>query len=129
MRQGDILILDEPTAAIDAAAEQEILARFRDLNRGRACVLITHRFSTVRMADRIAVLHQARLVELGTHDELLARGGHHARMFHAQARGYGFPEAAWGGPFPRRSAGKSFRAPRFPGAMPRNSSAPAGRAR
>ena len=88
MRKGDVLVLDEPTASIDAEAEQEIFGRFRELDRGKTCLLVTHRFATVRMADRIAVVHEGRLCELGTHDELLGRDGRYARMFRLQAAGY-----------------------------------------
>jgi ATP-binding cassette subfamily B protein len=88
MRRGDIVVLDEPTAAIDAEAEQEIFDRFKKLDAGRTCILITHRFSTVRMADRIAVLHQGKLAELGSHEELMAKDGRYARLFRIQAAGY-----------------------------------------
>ncbi|MFP6664179.1 MAG: ABC transporter ATP-binding protein [Deltaproteobacteria bacterium] len=88
MRPSPVLILDEPTAALDAEAEAEIFNRFRELTAGRTTILITHRFSSVRMADRIAVIEGGRLTELGTHEELLAHGGTYARMFRLQAAGY-----------------------------------------
>ncbi len=88
MREGDVLVLDEPTAALDARAEYEVFLRFRDLSRGRTCLLISHRFSTVRMADRIVVLDGGRVAEAGSHDELLARGGRYAALFELQAVGY-----------------------------------------
>lgn len=88
MREAEILILDEPTAALDARAEYEVFQRFRDLSRGRSCVLISHRFSTVRMADRILVLEGGRVVEAGTHEALQARGGRYADLFELQAAGY-----------------------------------------
>jgi len=84
----ELLILDEPTAAIDAEAEHELFERFRQLAAGRAALVISHRFSTVRLADRIAVLHGGRLVELGSHRELLALDGRYAHLFRLQARGY-----------------------------------------
>ena len=83
-----LLILDEPTAAIDAAAEVALFERFRQLTEGRSAIIISHRFSTVRMADRIAVLEHGRLVELGSHDALVQSGGQYARLFTLQARGY-----------------------------------------
>ncbi|MCA9606313.1 MAG: ABC transporter ATP-binding protein, partial [Myxococcales bacterium] len=89
MREGaDILVLDEPTAALDAEAETKIFERFQALAEDRMAILISHRFSTVRMADTIAVLHEGKIVEQGSHDELLALGGRYARLFHMQARGY-----------------------------------------
>jgi len=88
MRRSKVLVLDEPTAAIDAEGEHEIFQRFGELKRDATCILITHRFSTVRMADRIVVLDQGRIVEEGTHAELMARGGLYARMFDLQAEGY-----------------------------------------
>ena len=88
MRDAQILILDEPTAALDARAEHEVFQRFTELTRGKTAVLISHRFSTVRMADRIMVLDQGRCLEIGTHEELLARGGRYAELFNLQAEGY-----------------------------------------
>jgi ATP-binding cassette subfamily B protein len=88
MREAEILVLDEPTAALDARAEFEVFQRFRDLSRGRTAVLISHRFSTVRMADRILVLEGGRVIESGTHAELQAGGGRYAELFELQAAGY-----------------------------------------
>ena len=80
MREAQLLILDEPTAALDARAEYEVFLRFSELTQGRMAVLISHRFSTVRMADRIVVLRGGELVEHGTHEELLALGGRYAEL-------------------------------------------------
>jgi len=89
MREGaDILVLDEPTAAMDAEAEATIFEHFRNLTRTRMAILISHRFSTVRMADHIVVLHGGRVVEQGSHAELVAAGGRYAHLFDLQARGY-----------------------------------------
>jgi len=88
MRDAQVLILDEPTANLDARAEYEVFLRFADLTRGRMAVLISHRFSTVRMADRILVLADGELVEQGTHQQLLALGGRYAELFELQAAGY-----------------------------------------
>ncbi len=88
MRDGAVLVLDEPTAALDARAEYEVFRRFRDLSRGRTCLIISHRFSTVRMADRIVVLEGGRVEEAGAHAELVARGGRYASLFELQAAGY-----------------------------------------
>ena len=88
MRDGEVLVLDEPTAALDAEREYAIFQRFRRLTEGKIALLISHRFSTVRMADRIAVLENGRITELGTHGELLARGGTYAHLFNLQAEGY-----------------------------------------
>ncbi|MBY0275695.1 ABC transporter ATP-binding protein/permease, partial [Candidatus Binatia bacterium] len=88
MRRSPVLVLDEPTAALDAEAEAEIFSRFRSLAAGRTAILITHRFSTARGADRIAVFDEGRLTELGTHAELIARDGRYARMFRLQAAGF-----------------------------------------
>jgi ATP-binding cassette, subfamily B, bacterial len=88
MRDAQVLILDEPTAALDARAEYEVFLRFAELTKGRMAVLISHRFSTVRMADRILVLKGGELVDDGTHEELVARGGLYAELFSLQAAGY-----------------------------------------
>jgi ATP-binding cassette, subfamily B, bacterial len=88
MRNAQLLILDEPTAALDARAEYEVFQRFAELTRGRTAVLISHRFSTVRMADRILVLEKGELKEIGSHEELLERSGRYAELFHLQAQGY-----------------------------------------
>jgi ATP-binding cassette subfamily B protein len=88
IRDAEVLILDEPTAALDARAEYEVFQRFRDLSRGKTAVLISHRFSTVRMADRILVLEDGRVVEAGTHAELLGLHGRYADLFELQAAGY-----------------------------------------
>ncbi len=88
MRDAQVLILDEPTATLDARAEYEVFRRFADLTRGRMAVLISHRFSTVRMADRILVLSGGAIQEQGTHQELLALGGRYAELFELQAAGY-----------------------------------------
>ena len=86
--EADILILDEPTAALDAEAEHAVFQRFRALAAGRTTILISHRFPTVRMADRILVLEAGRVVEDGTHAALVAAGRRYARMFQLQASGY-----------------------------------------
>ena len=88
LRDAQLLILDEPTAALDARAEYEVFLRFSELTRGRMAVLISHRFSTVRMADRILVLQGGELVEEGTHESLVERGGLYAELFQLQAAGY-----------------------------------------
>jgi len=88
MRKAEVLILDEPTSALDAEAEYEIFLRFRELMQGRVAVLISHRFSTVRMADRIVVLSEGRIIELGSHEELMARNQSYAHLFNLQAEGY-----------------------------------------
>jgi ATP-binding cassette, subfamily B, bacterial len=84
----DILVLDEPTAAMDAAAEAKIFEHFRGLTRNRIAILISHRFSTVRMADQIVVIEGGKIIERGSHEELMALGGHYAHLFSLQARGY-----------------------------------------
>jgi ATP-binding cassette, subfamily B, bacterial len=88
MRDAQLLILDEPTATLDARAEYEVFRRFAELTRGRTAVLISHRFSTVRMADRILVLADGHIREHGTHDQLIALGGRYAELFELQAAGY-----------------------------------------
>lgn len=86
--EADILVLDEPTAAMDAGAEATVFEHFRSLTRERIAILISHRFSTVRMADQIAVLEEGRVVERGSHEELLRLGGRYAKLFELQAKGY-----------------------------------------
>ena len=88
MRDAQILILDEPTASLDARAEFEVYQRFADLTAGKMAVLISHRFSTVRMADRILVLENGRIAEQGSHGQLVALGGKYAELFELQAAGY-----------------------------------------
>ena len=88
MRDAQLLILDEPTAALDARSEFEVFKRFKELSEGKTAVLISHRFSSVRMADRIVVLQDGAVEAMGTHDELLARGGRYAELFELQAAGY-----------------------------------------
>jgi len=88
MRNAQLLILDEPTAALDARAEYEVFERFAELTKGKTAVLISHRFSTVRMADRILVLEKGELKEIGSHAELLNLKGRYAELFNLQAMGY-----------------------------------------
>ncbi len=87
-KDAEILVLDEPTAAMDAAAEAQVFEQFRELTRGRMAILISHRFSTVRMADRILVIDGGQIVEQGSHEELMRGDGQYARLFSLQARGY-----------------------------------------
>jgi ATP-binding cassette subfamily B protein len=86
--EADILVLDEPTAALDAESEHAVFARFRELAEGRTTIVISHRFPTVRMARNIVVLDHGTVIERGTHDALVAQGGTYARMFALQAEGY-----------------------------------------
>ncbi len=86
--KADILVLDEPTSAMDAEAEFEIFERFRSLTQNQITILISHRFSTVRMADKIIVLEQGQILEQGSHEQLLAADGHYAKLFKLQAAGY-----------------------------------------
>jgi ATP-binding cassette subfamily B protein len=88
MRDAQLIILDEPTSALDARAEHEVFIRFAELMKGKSAVLISHRFSTVRMADNILFLEYGQILEQGSHEELLAKGGRYAELFHLQAKGY-----------------------------------------
>ena len=88
MRDAQVMILDEPTAALDARAEYEVFRRFKELSEGKTAVLISHRFSSVRMADRILVLADGKVEASGTHEHLMAQGGRYAELFELQAAGY-----------------------------------------
>ena len=88
MKDAQVLILDEPTAALDARAEYEVFQRFAQLTQGKSAVLISHRFSTARLADRILVMEKGTVLEIGSHDELLAKKGRYAELFALQAIGY-----------------------------------------
>ena len=88
MRDCEVIVLDEPTAALDAENEMKVFQQFRELTADKIAVLISHRFSTVRMADRIFVVEQGMISEQGTHAELLARGGTYARLFTLHAESY-----------------------------------------
>jgi ATP-binding cassette subfamily B protein len=87
-RDAQLVILDEPTASLDAKSEKEVFQRFADLTKGKTALLISHRFSTVRMADRIVVLENGKIVEQGPHEELLSLGGRYTSMFEMQAANY-----------------------------------------
>lgn len=88
MRKAQVIILDEPTAALDARAEHEVFQRFAALTKDKTGLIISHRFSTVRMADRILVLDKGHLLEIGSHKELIEKQGRYAELFHLQAQGY-----------------------------------------
>src|SRR6267378_3324212 len=88
LRDAQLLILDEPTAALDAKSEHEVFQRFAELTLGKMALLISHRFSTVKMADRILVLENGQIAEQGDHEQLLRRGGRYAEMFELQAASY-----------------------------------------
>jgi ATP-binding cassette subfamily B protein len=88
MRDAQVLILDEPTAALDARSEFEVFQRFKELSRDKTAILISHRFSSVRMADRIVVLADGTVEATGTHEELLEQQGRYAVLFELQAAGY-----------------------------------------
>ncbi len=88
MRDAPILILDEPTSSLDAQAEYDVFAKFRVLTKGKTAIFISHRFSTVRLADRILVLENGQIIENGPHQELVALGGHYADLFNLQAEAY-----------------------------------------
>ena len=88
LRDAQVLILDEPTAALDARSEFEVFQRFAELTTGKSALFISHRFSTVRMADRIVVLENGKVAEDGNHEELSRLGGRYAEMFEMQAASY-----------------------------------------
>jgi len=88
LRDAQLLILDEPTAALDARSEFEVFRRFSELTAGKTALFISHRFSTVRTADRIVVLDNGKIVEEGSHDQLASLGGRYAEMFEMQASSY-----------------------------------------
>lgn len=88
LRDAQIIVLDEPTSALDALAEHEVFKQFRQLVKDRTAILISHRLSTVKMADRIYVLEDGRIVESGTHDQLIYRNATYARLFKTQAQYY-----------------------------------------
>ena len=88
MRDARILVLDEPTSALDAHAEHEVFTHFRSLTEGKTAVFISHRFSTVRLADRIFVLENGGILESGSHEELMQLNGRYAELFNLQAEAY-----------------------------------------
>jgi ATP-binding cassette subfamily B protein len=88
LRDAQLLILDEPTASLDARAEHEVFSQFAELTAGKMALLISHRFSTVRMADKILVLENGTIVEEGSHTELMSQGGRYSEMFELQAANY-----------------------------------------
>jgi ATP-binding cassette subfamily B protein len=88
LRDAQLLILDEPTAALDARSEFEVFQRFAELTAGKMALFISHRFSTVRMADRIVVLENGQIAEEGSHEELVALAGRYSEMFELQAASY-----------------------------------------
>ncbi len=88
LRDAQLLVLDEPTASLDARSEHEVFQRFAELTQGKMALLISHRFSTVRMADRIVVLENGRITEEGSHSRLMALGGRYSEMFELQAASY-----------------------------------------
>jgi ATP-binding cassette subfamily B protein len=88
LRDSQLLILDEPTASLDARSEREVFKRFSELTQGKMSLLISHRFSTVRMADRILVLEEGRIAEEGCHNDLIQRGQRYSKMFELQAASY-----------------------------------------
>jgi ATP-binding cassette subfamily B protein len=104
-REAGLLILDEPASSLDALAEADLFARFRDLVRGRTAVIVSHRFSTVMLADRIVVFDRGAIIEEGTHEQLLAAGGLYARMFLAQAEPFRQPGRSQPGRAGRLPAG------------------------
>jgi ATP-binding cassette subfamily B protein len=93
LRPAQILVLDEPTSALDARSEAEVFEQFRQLIQGKTAILISHRLSTVKMVDRIFVLENGRIVESGSHEELLSLGGTYARLFAIQAKYYQYDKS------------------------------------
>jgi ATP-binding cassette subfamily B protein len=89
LRDAELIIMDEPSASLDPRAESELYANVRELFEGRSVLLISHRLASIRMADYIYVLEAGRIVEEGTHDDLMRQGGHYAVMFRLQAATYG----------------------------------------
>ena len=87
-KQADILVLDEPTSAMDAEAESQIFDHFHEVTKQQMAILISHRFSTVRMADEIIVLAEGKIIERGSHEDLMKQNGHYAHLFTIQAKGY-----------------------------------------
>ena len=88
MKDAKVMILDEPTSALDARAEYEAFQRFIGLTKGKTSIIISHRFSTVRMADRILVLKDGKVLEIGTHEQLMQNNSLYAELFTLQAQGY-----------------------------------------
>jgi ATP-binding cassette subfamily B protein len=88
MKDADVIVLDEPTSALDAQAEYDVFERFIGLTKGKTSIIISHRFSTVRMADRILVLEEGQVAEIGTHEELMATPQLYEQLFNLQAAGY-----------------------------------------
>ena len=99
MRNAALVVLDEPTASLDPQAEADVFRRFITMSGGRTTIVVSHRLGSARLCDRILVLKEGRLVESGTHDELLSRAGEYARMWALQARWYGAqPDSPSDGP-------------------------------
>ena len=88
MREAQLLILDEPTSSLDVQSEHEVFERFRDLTTDKMAILISHRFTTVRMADNIIVIDDGKIIEQGTHEALAALGGRYSVLFNMQAQAY-----------------------------------------
>ena len=88
MKNAEVMILDEPTSALDAKAESDVFKRFIGLTQGKTSIIISHRFSTVRQADRILVLEAGKILEIGTHNQLMANNALYAQLFQLQAEGY-----------------------------------------